>query len=531
MREAFSILRTGALRACLAAALSVVLAVPLAYSQAVQFNVQRFEVSGENPLTDEQTQAALAPYTGELKGLDGLQEAAKALEQALLDAGYQFHRVRLPPQTIREGRVRLNVAAYRIGEVSVTGNQHHSEANILRGLSSIVVGGVPDTRDLGHQLELVNRNPSKDVKVRFRDRHTDDEISAEVRVKDKSPLEYITWFNNSGTQDSKDTRLGVGVRHSNLWDRDHEVSATYTTSPESVSDVQQYGLLYDIPLYSWRSVVSLLALYSDVDSGQVAGSFDVSGKGTIFGGRITRLLPKKGNFSHELSLAIADKKFDDETKFIGDAFGVARPDVRSRPLSLTYRGTWKGVWGTAGLYAQPLVNLRTGPDNNKSTYRQNRFDADNDWWAVRYGANLEYPVSNWLVRARLEAQYADEPLISGEQFGLGGMRSIRGFEEREATGDRGYRGNFELWTPKTFLSLRFLGFLDVGSLKRENSLPGEIDDEDISSTGLGVRWSWRELVYLQMDYGYVLHGFSSQAPNGATHAGETKLHFNVSARF
>lgn len=506
-------------------------AAQAAAASTVHLPVTLFEVGGDNPLSAQQTEAILQPYRGDLQGLAELQEAVRALERALRQAGYPFHRVHLPPQTIDRGVVRLQVVAYRIGSIDVRGRSAHTEANILRAIPSLTLGAVPNTRAIGRELALSNRNPSKDIKVRFRDRYRDEMIDAEVRVADRVPREYFTWFNNGGTRDTEDTRLGIGLRHNNLWDRDHQLAITYTTSPQSPSDIKQYGLLYDIPHYRWSSVVSLLALHSDIDSGRVAGAFDVSGRGTVFGARLTRILQRVRGYSHEWSLSVADKKFDDDTAFLGQTLGVARPDVRSRPLALEYRGFWKGRWGQGDFYARPLLNTRTGPDNNEAAYRQNRFAADPDWWALRAGASVHYALGRWSLRGQLEGQYAEEPLISGEQFGLGGARSVRGFEEREITGDRGYLLRLELWAPVRWSALHLLGFLDAGALEREDPLPDEIDNQRIASVGLGVRWSWQRNVHVQADYGYVVNGINRAVPGDLTEDGDSKLHFTILLSF
>ena len=54
-----------------------------------------------------------------------------------------------------------------------------------------------------------------------------------------------------------------------------------------------------------------------------------------------------------------------------------------------------------------------------------------------------------VLSARLDGQWSDEPLIPGEQFGIGGARSVRGYEEREASGDSGFFVSAELISKPT----------------------------------------------------------------------------------
>jgi hemolysin activation/secretion protein len=53
----------------------------------------------------------------------------------------------------------------------------------------------------------------------------------------------------------------------------------------------------------------------------------------------------------------------------------------------------------------------------------------------------------WLLSIHAEGQWASEPLVSNEQFGLGGVANVRGYREGEVFGDAGWRVNLELKLP------------------------------------------------------------------------------------
>src|SRR6185369_12146835 len=65
--------------------------------------------------------------------------------------------------------------------------------------------------------------------------------------------------------------------------------------------------------------------------------------------------------------------------------------------------------------------------------------------------------TNWTLSLRGEGQWTDQPLISNEQFGNGGVASIRGYREGEVFGDTGWRANFELKTPPRVIGLVHAG--------------------------------------------------------------------------
>ena len=46
--------------------------------------------------------------------------------------------------------------------------------------------------------------------------------------------------------------------------------------------------------------------------------------------------------------------------------------------------------------------------------------------------------TNWVATFRGDGQWASQPLISNEQFGIGGVNSVRGYHEGEEFGDTGW---------------------------------------------------------------------------------------------
>ncbi len=194
------------------------------------FTVSGYTVEGDNPLGDAQAQEALAPYVGEHHGIERLQQAATALETLLRKNGYGFYRVVLPPQDIG-GVIRLQMFKFTVGEIEVKGNQFFSNDNILRSMPQLSSGISPNTNALARDLALANENPSKRAKVTFKQGKAADTVDALVEVEDSRTVSGFVLLNNSGTSETGNGRLTLGASHANLFDKDHQATFTYTTSP------------------------------------------------------------------------------------------------------------------------------------------------------------------------------------------------------------------------------------------------------------------------------------------------------------
>jgi hemolysin activation/secretion protein len=63
--------------------------------------------------------------------------------------------------------------------------------------------------------------------------------------------------------------------------------------------------------------------------------------------------------------------------------------------------------------------------------------------------------TNWVLSLRADGQWASEPLISNEQFGVGGLAGVRGYHEGEVFGDTGWRITLEQKTPTCLIGMAY----------------------------------------------------------------------------
>lgn len=506
----------------LALGAGVVVAAPL-------FSIERFEVTGENPLPPGETERVLRPFRGPQDSIAGVEEAAQALENAIKATGSYFHRVIVPPQRAAGGVFRLEVITFEIAAISVEGNEHFDEVNILRSLPALEPGETPNSLAVARSLQLANRHSARRVAVFMREAEGGGALAAQVRVRDSRPWVLFAGLDNMGDEQTGVSRLSFGAQHTNLLNRDHSLTLSYTTSPENFEGVRQFGAFYRLPLYRAGGELSAFYTHSEIDTGRVAGAFDVSGAGDFAGLRYRHILRPRGNYNHSVRFSLDDRLFENDTTFDGQPIGV---DVRSRPFGIGYTGRVESGRERRQFDLQFLRNLGTGEDNTDLAYRQNRAGADKAWFALRFGASASQPLPReWTLEARLDGQYSPDLLVSGEQFGLGGTFSVRGFEEREISGDMGMQASVEVRTPPLPGNARLLGFIDAGVIDFGEEDQTGAASEVLASAGLGLRWRWRQYVSLRLDVAYVVEGNGLALSQDRTRADTVDFHSGISVRF
>lgn len=475
---------------------------------APRFEIERFDIQGNTLLSPETVQAAVAPFTGKNKDFADIQRALEALEQAYRDRGYGVVQVLLPEQDITKGVVQFRVNQPRVGRVLIDGNKHFDAENIRRSLPTVKEGETPNSREIARNLQLLGEHPVKQTNVLLRSGAKEGEVDVTIKVNDDKPWRGFLTLDNTGTGETGYYRMGIGFQHSNLFNRDHTLTAQYITSPTEPDQVSIYGVGYRIPFYDLNSSLDLIAGYSDVDSGTVQGLFNVSGAGTIGIARWNYLLPRWADLEQKLAFGIDYREFRNDVVFEGTQLV---PDITIHPVSLTYSALKRYAAAEFSFFGSGSTNIPGGNDGDAAAFQLSRLGASENYTIFRYGFNYVRQFANeWQTRIGANAQYTKDLLVSGEQYGIGGPDTVRGYLLREVASDRGYSGQVEIYTPDVARHLmapddyrvRFLAFYDYGSVTPNDSLgpPHAV----LASTGLGLRFSYAKSVSLRLDFANIL---------------------------
>ena len=492
------------------------------------FAIKAFQVNGENPLGDGETARVLAPYLRADATLDTLQKATVALETALGQRGFGLHRVALPPQEVGD-TVKLNIVKFTISRVTFEPLAIYDEANIRRSIPELQEGQTPNFRTLAVQTAIANENPNKQVQVGIKESDEPDKIDARVTVKENRPWTFGASLSNAGSPSSGRDRFTLSGGHTNLFNRDHQFVGAYTTSLQRTSDVKQLGLSYKVPLYSLGGVVGVNYTRSDVVGN--FGTFTSTGAGHTLGASYTHYLPPDGGRRNYIAASFDDKLF--RAAVINDqTIGV---DRRSRPITVGYATRTETDTAVWGYNVDVALNTTGGSGNDLQSYRaENPNIGTTRWKALRGAANYSTVFhGNWLWGVRGQYQYSGDALISGEQFGLGGLGSVRGTAiERPISGDKGLAASFEITTPEMLPGLRLLGFADAGWLGNNNPAPPRPGTDRLASVGLGLRYG-KGLYAVSADYGHIVSG--SRVPlslnSSSPQRGDDRFYMNASVRF
>lgn len=507
-------------------------------ADSLKFAIKQYRVEGNSVLPDARVQNTLAPFVGEGRDFADVQHALEALETLYRTEGFGALQVYLPEQELNQGTIVLKVVEPKLGKVLVEGNRYFGEPNIRRGLPVLQEGKVPNTAEMAANLRLSNESPSRQTVVTLQAGDTPQTVDAKVTVVDEKPWRAFASVDNTGTTETGTTRLSIGFQHANLFDKDHVLTAQATGSPKEPSKVKIVGVGYKLPFYQLGDSLNLLVGYSSVDSGvpiqgafNALGSFDINGKGAVAGAHYIQNLAGIGAYQHKLNWGLDWRRFDTQTTFVGSPLPGNRYTLQ--PLSLGYQLNWQNKTLSVDANAALSHNIPNGEDigalNDEGVPISGRLGAKTAYSIARLGGNVYASLpADWTAHLAINSQFTNDALPSGEQMGIGGVGSVRGYDERILSNDYGVAASVETFSPElgkyltsSSLNLRALAFYDFGMVRRNDAALGETTSALLAGAGLGIRMSWGKNASLKVDFAKSLKDAGSQKK------GDSKAHISA----
>ncbi len=544
--------RGATFRATLSAALAFIPFIPLAASAADGSVVDApgFEVSGNTLLAPEVIRARLAEFrsgSGAEPSFPKLKAAAAAVQELYRRAGYGGVVAFLPEQTLKDGIVRIRVVEGRLARIEVSGNAHFSTANILASLPGLKTGETPRVREIDEQIQLANESPVKSVQVLLKPGEAPGAIDADVSVRERPTQRVNLKLDNTGNASTGRWRSALGWMDGDFLGRDQILGLELQLAPEHPSELVVASASLRVPLYEHSMAFDAYAAWYDVTAGTTAtaaGDLDFAGRGHIVGARLSKYLPRIGNADQRLMLGLEDRVYDNSCSIAGlpeGACGSAGASVEVQPLTVQYFG--QNASGTGGQLTQnwglaASLNLGlAGSRADAASVQAVRPGARHHYTVLRGNYGGLYTFTNGTgqeslgsLNLRAAAQYTSDALVPGEQFGLGGASSVRGYAEREISGDRGLQATLEYMSPALFATvspalaqLRAVAFADAGWAQNRLDTPCAPGRTlcKLASLGAGLRFAHQDF-QARLDWGHALRSGST------TRRGDDRVHVSVS---
>lgn len=178
---------------------------------------------------------------------------------------------------------------------------------------------------------------------------------------------------------------------------------------------------------------------------------------------------------------------------------------------------WNQRSNTEVLFARSQFSLGIGALNatiNKSA-------PDSRFFAWRGQAGWVRRLGDTTLILRADLQLADRPLVTLEQFSLGGVATVRGYRQDSLLSDNGFQASAELRIP-VFSGrsggFQVIPFLDVGTAWNNDRADNELaalDPGTLMSVGLGLQYNLGDRLTARLDWGIPLISINTNSSSNS----------------
>ena len=471
---------------CVFAACPACRAEAQAASATQTFDVTEYRVIGNTVLEAREIERLLYPLLGEGQSLTQVETARAALEKLYHERGYGTAYVDIPPQTVTDGVVRLRVTEGRVEKTQIGGAKYFPERDVIARLPATKAGGVLQISKLQDELAAVNSaTPDRSVVPVLKAGSVPGTVDIALTVNDTLPLHGSLELNNQATIDTRELRSVASLAYDDLFGRLDSLSFQYQFTPQQPDQVRVIAL--DYAAHVDNGLQPSLSYINSNSNVPTPGTLGVIGIGSIVSAKLGYPVITEAASLQSVNVGIDYKHFRNTiNQSAGTAFETPISYIN---LSAGYTGFWRAehvtttFTTTANAGPRGVVNEPGAFENDRYKGRANYFDLRGDLSTV-----IKLPL-DFNLKLRAAGQAATEPLITNEDYSIGGADGVRGYLEAEELGDKAVKGTVQLNTPAWRRWDRVLldgyGFLEAGKTTVIDPLAGEPGGAKLRSWGVG----------------------------------------------
>lgn len=471
-------------------------------SGSVLFLLQKVVIDDSQVLSQAEIASVTDKYVGHEVSLQKLNRLVSELNKLYEDKGYLICRAVLPPQTIKEGIVHINLVEGRTGQLIMDGNKSTNSRYIQNRLHLH-----KDRIDNVHELnkDLLRFNSTNDVQLRIFMQAGEEAGTTDYVITAYEPRQhnFTVYTDNAGSDSSGLWRAGMFYTNKSLTgNRDTlMVSGIFSEGTKSGS------FAYNTPV--GRSGTKLGVQYSANSVHIIDGDLEpmnVRGNSNSYGVSLTQPLIVTEHLKSDVALEYSRQS--SKTDFLGIHWVDDTISGYTASFSMMNYGKSSVIFQKHGYRIGDWENI----DGQNKDFGKYQFN----------GLYQKVYSGGQMLTGRLDGQWSSTSYLpSAEQFYIGGAYSVRGYKESLLGGDHGVAVSLEYSVPIAKAVSAFT-FIDYGSVYGDSAF----EDHILMSTGIGVKATLAQNFYSSLTLGVPLR----RELNGSE-AGKTRLHFMFNGQF
>jgi len=495
--------------------------------------VREFQFEGNHAFSAAELSQVTGSYTNRELSSEELEQARRAVSLFYIQHGYVNSGALLPDQNPTNGIIRIQIVEGVLTGIELSGNQWLRDSYINSRLQRWAAPPL-NLNNMQEGLQLLRQNPNvKQINAELKPGTAPGEALLDVRVVDQQPFQFGLEADNHRPPSVGAEQIWAVASDQNLTGYGDRLDFRYGIANAGADGIEfsEWDNMegsYVLPVTRYETTLGVHA--SRLNSSLVEPTFlslDIESLTSSYGVIVRQPLYQTANREFALALGFDYRK--NESSLLGLPFSLSPGAVNGETVVSVLR--FSQEWLDRG--ANHVLALRS-----TFNFGMDMLDATDDGIA----SNPDAKFFSWLGQAqyvqrlfntqnelvlRVTGQYTDEPLLSLEQFSVGGIDTVRGYLENQLVRDRGIVTSVEFRVPIYFNKagagiVKLAPFFDYGGAWNiDDSTP----PNTLASVGIGLLVTPNDHFSAQIYWGHRLRDVNIPNDSGLQEDG---IHFKLS---
>lgn len=467
--------------------------------------VRKFEFDGNTAFSDEKLTKITAQFTNRSLTFVELLQVEATVTKLYTDAGYINCGAVIPAgQTLsKQGSVvKIQIIEGGLEEIAVTGTRRLN-SNYIRSRLAIATARPLNQKRLLSALQLLQLDPLIQ------------NISAELSAGPRPELSLLTvkvveadsfnteFFIDNGRAPSVGSlRRGVRINERNLFGFGDGLNLEYINTDGSNS----FDFRYNIPVNPRNGTITFRSGLTSTEIVEPPfDRFDIIGNSNYFELGFRQPLILSPNREFAVGLSVLRQESKSQVQGFPLVSAGANEQGETRISALQFFQEYQQQNSQEALALRSQFNL--GLDIFNATVNNDPPDSRFFSWRGQ-GQYVRLLAPQTLLVIRSDLQFSSRALVPLEQFGLGGLRSVRGYRQDILLTDNGFLASAEVQLPVLRVEnvggvLQVVPFIDFGVGWNSSGNP-DPNPNTLLGLGLGLQWQMGDRLNARLDYGISL---------------------------
>jgi len=462
--------------------------------------VETFSINTSELISNETIQSYLSVYEGQEISMRDLQNLINAINQLYKTQNHHTAVATIPEQDIRDGEIEIKLVEGRISEIQLE-NSKYTKESYVRDRIGMESGELLRLNDLEKKLACFNANTDINVLASLAPGEGYGTTDITLQLLEPDNYQATAYVNNQGNAATGRTLGGLTFQSPSLFGYRDPFLADISKSEGSLNA----NVFYKRPINSLDTKLGFCWSYSDTEViDEELEDLNIVGDSSVYTAMISHPFVKQVNQSGNITLRMDAKK----SKTLLDGVTYKEEDYQNLRLGVDYKRFIKSGLIYASFQWTHGMGRDTAPEGDNDEF----YKLNGDLFFIK---NFSEKIQSTL---RFSFQLASKELPAAEAFELGGMGTVRGYDEGLASGYTGYVLSEEVRLPFYLIpeSFSFRGyaiqlrnhvdqvfFIDCGGWKdTQTYVPTE--SRFLASIGTGLRIRVKDSFHVSMDVAYPL---------------------------